>query len=84
MGLSFRQKLKKAGKRLKRGEGYAPGWQVRCPKCGLTVDAGKAVIIRIGYVGTTGRKYGYCERCDKNRWLIVEAAREESSDTAAE
>ncbi|MDB6024300.1 MAG: polymerase sigma factor, sigma-70 family [Verrucomicrobiales bacterium] len=52
-------------------KGYAPGWQVRCPKCGLTVDAGAAGLIRIGAVGRS-RRLGPCSRCNRFRWLIVE------------
>jgi RNA polymerase sigma factor (sigma-70 family) len=52
-------------------KGYAPGWQVRCPKCGLTVDAGAAGLIRVGAAGTT-RRLGPCSVCRRFRWLIVE------------
>jgi RNA polymerase sigma factor (sigma-70 family) len=52
-------------------KGYAPGWQIRCPKCGLTVDAGAAGLIRILAAGDT-RRLGPCSRCKKLRWLIVE------------
>ena len=51
--------------------GFAPGWQVRCPKCGRTVEAAKAGIVRVGAVGRP-RKLGYCSACEKLRWLIVE------------
>ena len=51
--------------------GYAPGWQVRCPKCGLTVDAGAAGLIRLGAAGRS-RRLGPCSNCKKLRWLIVE------------
>lgn len=56
--------------------GYAPGWQVRCPKCGLTVGAGAAGLIRVGAVGTT-RRLGPCSRCNRWRWLIVERSNKE-------
>jgi hypothetical protein len=49
----------------------APGWQVRCLKCGLTVPAGKAGIIRIKAAGKS-YKLGKCERCRRIRWLVVE------------
>ena len=51
--------------------GYAPGWQVRCRKCGLIVDAGKAGIIRIGAAGKS-YKLGWCSLCRRIRWLVVE------------
>jgi hypothetical protein len=52
-------------------KGYAPGWQIRCPKCGLTVPASQTGIIRIGGFGKN-YKPGYCERCGRNRLLILE------------
>jgi RNA polymerase sigma factor (sigma-70 family) len=51
--------------------GYAPGWQLRCPKCGLTVTATQAGLIRVGGFGKN-LKPGYCERCRRNRFLILE------------
>jgi hypothetical protein len=53
-------------------KGYAPGWQVRCPKCGLTVPAGDAGLIRLGAAGRGLRRLGPCSRCKKFRWLIIE------------
>lgn len=53
------------------GEGMAPGWVVRCPKCNFTVDAGKAGLIRIGARGNS-RKRGWCQGCEKKAWLSVE------------
>ena len=52
-------------------KGYAPGWQVRCKTCGLTVDAGKAGIIRVWAVGKS-YKLGWCSRCRRIRCLVVE------------
>lgn len=67
-----------AGRRLSfgqpKGEGYAPGWQVRCPKCGLTVDGGKAGLIRVSAAGSE-RRWGRCSHCRASRWLIVEPMR---------
>lgn len=54
-----------------KGEGYAPGWQVRCPACGLTVDAGKAGLVRIWAAGRE-RRFGRCSHCNASRWLIIE------------
>jgi hypothetical protein len=34
-------------------KGYAPGWQIRCPKCGLTVPASQTGIVRVGGFGKT-------------------------------
>lgn len=66
--------LAEMGEGRKFRKGYAPGWQVRCPKCGLTVDAGAAGLVRIGAVGTT-RRLGPCSVCKRFRWLIVERVR---------
>jgi len=54
---------------LPRGD--APGWQIRCPRCGLTVPASQSGILRLGGFGKSF-KPGYCERCQRNRILILE------------
>ncbi len=51
--------------------GFTPGWQIRCPKCGLTVDASKGGMVRIGAWGVDHR-WGWCSRCQKHRMLIIE------------
>ena len=51
--------------------GYAPGWQIRCRKCGLTVEAGIGGMVRIWAIGRSYR-LGKCSACDRLRWLIVE------------
>jgi RNA polymerase sigma factor (sigma-70 family) len=56
-------------------KGYAPGWQVRCPKCGLTVDAGEAGLVRLYAVGRS-RRLGPCSVCKRFRWLIVERVKQ--------
>lgn len=53
------------------GQGHAPGWQVRCPVCGFTVDASKAGLIRVKARGNS-RNYAHCSGCNKKRWLVVE------------
>lgn len=54
-------------------KGYAPGWQVRCPKCGLTFDAADLGFTFIGkkLIGKE-RRLGWCQQCRWLRWLIVE------------
>lgn len=54
-----------------KGKGYAPGWQVRCPTCALTVDGGKAHLIRVSGAGGE-RRWGRCSHCRASRWLIIE------------
>src|ERR1051325_11558862 len=61
--------LRGGGSNIRKG--YAPGWQVRCPKCGLTVGAGEAGLIRVWAAGDT-RRLGPCSRCKRFRWLIIE------------
>jgi hypothetical protein len=43
---------------------YAPGWRIRCLKCGLTDDYGKYGV----RLWAAGRNYtvGWCSRC---RWI---------------
>jgi RNA polymerase sigma factor (sigma-70 family) len=50
--------------------GSAPGWQIRCPECNLTVDASVSMV-RIGAAGTE-RRWGWCEGCRRHRWLLIE------------
>ena len=50
--------------------GFAPGWRIRCPVCGLTVDA-STCMVRLGAIGTD-RGWGWCERCHRHRWLVIE------------
>ena len=49
---------------LQRWESRAPGWQIRCLKCGFTEPWGKYGI----RLAAIGNKYtlGFCTRC---RWL---------------
>ena len=52
-------------------QGYAPGWQVRCRKCGLTFDAADLGIIRIGGLGTSYKLF-WCQQCGWLRWFALE------------
>ena len=60
----------------------APGWQVRCSHCGLTIEAGKAGIIRLGARGKS-YKLGWCSRCRWFRCLIVERSKMAGGQTKA-
>jgi hypothetical protein len=60
----------------------APGWKIRCLKCGFTEDWGKYGIRR----GAFGRTYtlGWCSRCRWIRCHVIEKVKqpmEESSNT---
>jgi len=59
-------------------KGYAPGWQIRCVKCGFTVDASQGGVIRIGGIGKD-YTLGKCERCGKWRMLAIERSGSEAS-----
>ena len=51
--------------------GYAPGWQVRWRRCGLTFDAADLGIIRIGAIGRSF-KLLWCQQCRWPRWFAWE------------
>ena len=50
---------------------FAPGWQVRCRKCGLTFDAGDLGFVRI-YAAGNSYRLRICGQCRRWRWLIIE------------
>lgn len=52
-------------------KGHAPGWQVRCLKCGHTVDAAEAGFTRMGAFGKT-YTLGRCQSCARVRFVCVE------------
>jgi hypothetical protein len=51
--------------------GYAPGWQVRCRKCGKTRDAAEVGVVRGGSLKSK-LTYGWCENCRRVRTFMVE------------
>jgi hypothetical protein len=53
-----------------RWESRAPGWQIRCLKCGFTEPWGKYGI----RLGAVGKKYtvGFCSHCRWLRFHVVE------------
>ena len=53
--------------------GYAPGWQVRCRRCGATRDGAEIGMVRIGKVRQirTGT-FGWCNSCRGLRTFAVE------------
>jgi len=57
---------------LKRRGGYAPGWQLRCTKCGHTGEAGRAGLVRIGAWSAGKRILGVCRKCKTLRLVAVE------------
>lgn len=57
--------------------GYAPGLQIRCTKCGGTRNAADVGIIRMG---ATGKTYtlGYCSNCRWLRFIAIEKKPEQA------
>jgi RNase P subunit RPR2 len=52
-------------------KGHAPGWSVRCTKCGTVREASEVGIIRIR---ATSPKYtlGWCKDCGWFRFIAIE------------
>lgn len=55
---------------LDRWEKRAPGWKIRCLKCGFTEPWGKYGIRRMAY----GKNYtiGRCSKCGRWRFFAIE------------
>ena len=53
------------------GVDWAPGWQIRCCKCGNHKPGKEVGMIRLG---AAGKKYtlGYCSVCESMRWVVIE------------
>jgi DNA-directed RNA polymerase subunit RPC12/RpoP len=49
----------------------APGWQIRCPKCGWMLPYGE-IGIRLGAASKGKRILARCPQCRRLRWVIVE------------
>lgn len=54
------------------GEGYAPGWRLRCPDCGRTKDAAEAGFIRYGATRQTKRILAHCSVCGRLKLILLE------------
>ena len=52
--------------------GYAPGWQVRCTKCGRTRDAADVGIVRVGARSWKKFTLGWCSHCRRWRFIAIE------------
>ena len=63
-------RMPKSGAPEAEWEGRAPGWRIRCRKCGFTEHWGKYGI-RMGATGTT-RTIGRCARCGRWRIHVIE------------
>jgi hypothetical protein len=51
---------------------YAPGWQVRCTKCGHTASAARAGVVRIHAFSLAKYTLGLCSHCKSLRVLAIE------------
>jgi hypothetical protein len=50
----------------------APGWQIRCPKCGKTKPLGQTGAIRLGAWSRGKRTLAFCRDCRRLCWEIIE------------
>ena len=55
----------------KTGGGLAPGWQLRCTRCGRTRDASEAGLVRLGAASVGKYTLGYCSGCGERLRLIA-------------
>ena len=53
-------------------KGYAPGWQVRCTKCGLSRAAADVGIVRFAARSRMKSILGTCPGCSRPRFLTLE------------
>lgn len=65
--------------------GYAPGWQIRCWTCGDTRDGAEVGMVRVSkskgkFTGT----FGWCRKCRRLRFFIVERTPETVLDRASD
>lgn len=57
-------------------KGYAPGWRVRCTRCGGTRDAADAGIVRVAAWSFKKFVLGKCPACRRWAFLAVEKSPE--------
>jgi len=50
----------------------APGWIIRCPKCGKQKPLGETGAIRLGAASRGKRTLAWCKTCGWFRWAIIE------------
>jgi uncharacterized Zn finger protein len=62
-------------------KGYAPGWQLRCPKCGGTWDAAESGVIRIKAASWRKRVLLRCVKCGSLQFLILEKRKDMDART---
>ena len=55
----------------KSGGGLAPGWQLRCTRCGRIGDASQAGLVRLGAASVRKYTLGYCAGCGERLRIIA-------------
>ena len=55
----------------KAGGGLAPGWQLRCTRCGRIGDASEAGLVRLGAASVRKYTLGYCSGCGERLRIIA-------------
>ena len=55
----------------KAGGGIAPGWQLRCTRCGRIGDASEAGLVRLGAASIRKYTLGYCSGCGERLRIIA-------------
>jgi len=50
----------------------APGWIIRCPKCGKQKPLGETGAIRLGAASIGKRTLAWCSKCKSLRWAAIE------------
>ena len=60
--------------------GFAPGWIVRCTKCGKIRKADEAGVVRVGSIASFSYTLDWCSNCRKILFHVVERESVEKQD----
>ena len=63
------QEVEATPENVAKGEKIAPGWTIRCNRCGLDEPFGKYGILYKS--AGMKRNFGRCPRCRKWSWLVI-------------
>jgi len=50
----------------------APGWIIKCPKCGRQKPLGETGAIRLGAASIGKKTLTWCTKCKSLRWVSIE------------
>ena len=50
----------------------APGWIIRCTKCGKQKPLGETGAIRLGAASIGKRTLAWCSKCNSLRWAAID------------